>query len=1218
MPQPQHDLYTKKPQKGFALIIALSLMAFMVILLVSLTTLLQTELTVSSNLNKQQEAKQNAIFGLYVALGSLQRAMGPDQRVSAPATIAGASQDLQNYIGAWDSSAPGNPPTWLISGQADPLSTSIFDPLTATPNWNANGEAIDSKHVVLIGANSVGNGNASSLLDRDNSGLPDDIITAPKETIGDIGAFAYWIGDENQKSRVNLTNSEPGFAAIDINAMTRMSFGTPSNSAFHSLPEFANVDLEDKDNISNIQRSFDFADLALSTNVPRSSLDQYLHTLSFYSSGIPVDVKNGGLKKDLSLAFEMSDGQFYASEFASGATNAYDNLVNGSPVKVSFLFEEDVNSSSGEPLTGPTWDILRNHYRLYKHVRNATSTPTLTGAPYYPNTFEQEWRPGNNEATYSYAYLLNRGGATDGDGDHLTKKVIQNREVTYPTSQQLMPIIQRVQYYVSLQNIGGNLNLVLVPHVVLWNPYNVTLEVDAVRVIVMSIDIQINVAIHDGDTDTIKTYTDPGGVEHECRGNATLRNYFIHNQTGNNGSDFYLLLKNGSSDDFETPLSFEPGEVKIFSAANSAPQPLFDHVLLMNEGFNFTGGFLMEDFLSGQYGSSIRSFGSDKNISVNKMPLSASDTVVAGIRTDWKGGEAYRIIGTYVPASEFPDTVSSGSKNRDDKEPLTTYRHYTMQEEAMLEFNIKNNDNLNEPFTPGENTSGIILTGSAFASRIGLFVFDSYQKPVGDPYRPLSVGGWTNPRYYVEKHNFTHERVIDVSSSGGINTVISAPANESSLPHANSSSNNAYWGATNETTSGQTHVSMFDIPTTPPLSLVDFRHADILPYYRTPAHAIGNSRAHPLISRTLRAEKIEGAEFTTPDLSLLANEALFDRYFMSGITPEIDFTQDQYSEERSVSRVIQEYADQSDTQLSANPRISYTDVRMPVAIEDALLKDPDTLASDAYQKSAAYLQIIGAFNVNSTNVDAWKALLSSIRKQQMLIADTQGDLQIIDKENATDDRFDELIFGRLHTPNDSAEIGWRGWQSLSDDEVNALAEQIVEQVKIRGPFLSMADFINRSLKDDDTGLAGALQAAIDNTQINGEGLNDAVLIAVKSQEEDGSATAKRNFPAPEHSMQQSGDGANDIITQADLLAPLAPVLTVRSDTFRIRSYGETTNPLTGEIEATAICEAIVQRSSEYMNDSTNEHAWEMPTGENIQFGRRFVVKSFRWLNENEI
>lgn len=71
----------------------------------------------------------------------------------------------------------------------------------------------------------------------------------------------------------------------------------------------------------------------------------------------------------------------------------------------------------------------------------------------------------------------------------------------------------------------------------------------------------------------------------------------------------------------------------------------------------------------------------------------------------------------------------------------------------------------------------------------------------------------------------------------------------------------------------------------------------------------------------------------------------------------------------------------------------------------------------------------------------------------------------------------------------------------------------------------------------------------------------------------------------------------------EILAALGPMLTVRSDTFRIRAYGEALNPADpARIEAAAFCEAIVQRTPDPMPG----------------FGRRFVITHFRWLGVEDI
>ena len=76
------------------------------------------------------------------------------------------------------------------------------------------------------------------------------------------------------------------------------------------------------------------------------------------------------------------------------------------------------------------------------------------------------------------------------------------------------------------------------------------------------------------------------------------------------------------------------------------------------------------------------------------------------------------------------------------------------------------------------------------------------------------------------------------------------------------------------------------------------------------------------------------------------------------------------------------------------------------------------------------------------------------------------------------------------------------------------------------------------------------------------------------------------------------------ITSEDFINAIGGMLMVRSDTFRIRAYGEALDPFDETIvQAAAYCEAIVQRTPE-----------AAPNG----MGRKFVVLNFRWLGPDDI
>ena len=132
------------------------------------------------------------------------------------------------------------------------------------------------------------------------------------------------------------------------------------------------------------------------------------------------------------------------------------------------------------------------------------------------------------------------------------------------------------------------------------------------------------------------------------------------------------------------------------------------------------------------------------------------------------------------------------------------------------------------------------------------------------------------------------------------------------------------------------------------------------------------------------------------------------------------------------------------------------------------------------------------------------------------------------------------------------------------------------------------------------------------------------------------------------------------LSQADVLTPLAPVINTRSDTFRVRTYGEIES---GNSDVKVWCEAVVQRLPEYLvDDGRNPYDGDPPharpmepyddlngNGEydsdepftdynsdgarsfvddygdvkmknpdNERFGRRFRINRCRWLTADEV
>lgn len=193
------------------------------------------------------------------------------------------------------------------------------------------------------------------------------------------------------------------------------------------------------------------------------------------------------------------------------------------------------------------------------------------------------------------------------------------------------------------------------------------------------------------------------------------------------------------------------------------------------------------------------------------------------------------------------------------------------------------------------------------------------------------------------------------------------------------------------------------------------------------------------------------------------------------------------------------------------------------------LSDKGPLLGD-FNKSAAGLLIREVFNVNSTSKEAWIAVLSGLRESP----------------------------GRL-----------------TKEQIEQLAHEIVKQVKERGPFRSLGDFVNRRLEYSVYGECGLIQAVLNKVGLQ--------------------------------------------ICQYDVLDIIGDKIAVRSDSCIIRAYGEAVHHFSRK-KVGCHCEAVVQRVPEYIEADKNapEEGLDKLTTVNRRFGRRYKIVSFRWLKGGNV
>lgn len=100
---------------GFALVSTLMLLVLLSIVAVGMLSLSTITLRTSSQSSAGMEARANARIALMIAIGELQKQMGPDQRISANAEILDKSGSFdvtqKHWMGSWDAWIAGTIPT---------------------------------------------------------------------------------------------------------------------------------------------------------------------------------------------------------------------------------------------------------------------------------------------------------------------------------------------------------------------------------------------------------------------------------------------------------------------------------------------------------------------------------------------------------------------------------------------------------------------------------------------------------------------------------------------------------------------------------------------------------------------------------------------------------------------------------------------------------------------------------------------------------------------------------------------------------------------------------------------------------------------------------------------------------------------------------------------------------------------------------------------------
>ncbi len=1317
---------TVRPQKpqGFALVVAVVLLGFVMLILVSLSALVQTELHLSSSRLSMSEARSNALLGLEVALGRLQASSGPDQRATARADILGDTTEENRYwTGVWKTIDPDNP----------------RQELEAVRSWSTQPDEVEW----LISSEKSPNPNASLADSNPSSGVVSLVNYIDAETdeeaevqAGKIplplngsqgGNFAWWVGDEGIKAKFNTAGGQSPAAGAGEEWLQAQSallnperFGMAAMDGLSDLFDYASLSAGER---AQVYSDEDIGFLADGT-VTSESIDAFrkesFHDITFSSFGVLSNQRFGGLKKDLSRGLddqfpetlagrpmwwlpepgtshvvkgELWDvvydyanlyrdypaWQFSGSVNDSGYTYSYNPHGRNGPqglsdprdasasVPMRFFGPESSTSQGsfnrqGKNMGANSYYIAPVISQYQENHWDVSESGTKQGRPIWnalnPVVLACLWRVGIGSVdltTYSQSEAFTRDGySPDGTFANLLQydEVAGKPKYDFNGSSYTGHPLDLPRDWQGRPSTGEHavqgtpkeyyrLHFVLQPIIVLWNPYNVPLKINDLEITPkfepwVSIDFDPK----DGTGSGVKPvklhkYMYTGSTKFR------VLDDYPHSAVGasNNPSeadDRFLLIDDAlmAGGQYKAGIQInneilQPGEILVFSSDKNRKLAVTTGIPVKaarGEGPNTDAVALREfpikhDFPQGTHINSIQLFYEPSNVPNRNQVDGRLNTMSLSVQyqnQDFSPGT--QTEGYLFQFDQFgPDAVEG--------------EDWLEKHEFEVDLNI---EDIQVPYT------NLALDMNDYFDVHWFAVIGAQTKRINENLRGAPLFSQFNVTRVADRPNPSNTEMSGLLWKAKFYT-------DPEFQDAIESDEIPFWNGDDQIWNDVDHVVLKELPRQPLSSIGQFMHAGLSVNDWDPLYAVGSSYAHPLIAPNGLINKFNQQAGTNGigttgniavDLAYLSNERLFDDFFFSTVPPQnTDPGAPGYSSTYEPEEVPPfEAFSTEDLELSKplpNPRMRYLlpedDTGYTVLLED--MRD--------YDSAASVLMVDGAFNVNSTSVEAWEAVLSSLRNQ--MIPSASGG------QNTAGGSADNP-FLRVSAPlggnDNSTEDLYTGFASLSDDEIRELAEAVVTEVKTRGPFLSMADFVNRRLEDTELGYKGALQAALDKS-VNADSDRFGSPVTLSNSGDDSNLWLNdkqgNRLLRPEVLVSRQGAGLPQWILQNDILRSFASIMQARSDTFIIRSYGDVTD-ITGKPIAQAWCEAVVQRMPDYVDSLANPDPTVRPwllsvngngerldeivrnTGSgsgalsetNFDFGRRYRIVSFRWLNEGEI
>jgi hypothetical protein len=1196
---------------GFALVVTVTLMVLLMVLGLGLLSLSAISMRSSQATQWHQQARDNARLALLMAIGELQRSMGPDQAVSSTATVLeGVGGTIAQ--GQWTAVWPTRGSDDLPIVRREEGGRSLTD-LRSHGEWDRWEQAR-----FLVSGNEGGAdrfrperppaGDTEIELVGDGTlGAADGRVIAPRVKVGgsEGGHYAWWVGDLGVKANVALADDESERAGPLLARERGLGLLDPPLE----IPD------DQREKLGTL-RTVALVDGA-------ADLGEKFHDLTVDSLGVLADPRDGGLKKDLT-AYLIGDGAepALAGGDDAGLTDA-DRLVGPANQQLAESMGMDWDGSPFRN-TAPRFGLLREWAGIAANQSKVMAAVVPKSEP-DPRTPQLADFASANLTPASIASL---------DKTNLVPVMVEGSLYSGPSYHDTRPG----------SSYAYQLRLHIWPRFALWNPYSEPLELDETMVMV-----QVN-----GRKETRMTgprmSRGSDGVWRPSFLTVTSRGLWVF---GGRSTEFRddpnFMNTTGFNDPYTGSLYFSlpatrfgPGECLVFSAARAVE---YDSRNLANNrlsaeiqphpsrSFSFTdseidGGI---NFRPDNYWEMPPDDGELawlERIGLGWNLVNQSDDFRMMFKSrDGKSDVDFETFDTLPQISIVSSNIQYGAgwepriawadnrpmrmekTDRADPRPRLTPDVRTRQGIRLRWFRETRSNEINSGALTGTpHFEGALLGNwnprAAYALRTP---WENIGGPLPSEDRIPDDGVSGGPWFFGAYTRDLFDPAISFDNS--------APVLRGGRYHGNP------FGQPIE--DPNPHVVFGPpLPSATVYSLATFQHAKLSEFVWHPSLAAGNSLVDPRCGLTRTVPEFSSSrgngnggwnpamvgwssdtqrskgtddwaahgraimqDYATSDalvydLSFELNHALWDRYFLS-------------SGDRQQKQALAE--DPGTAELPNN--------MMKVHAFNGSRADADDL--DDYHRAAAHLMLEGAFNVNSTSVDAWTAILSATRDP------ATGRTRFPRFSEAVEEDWDGQGFDRDEV--------WGGGRSLSDDEVRRLAQAIVDEVKARGPFLGLSDFVNRRLADDETGMSGTLQAAIDRSGINARISGDLPVDRSRDLADYRHPDNIEDATLLDQTLKADCKawGAPGYLTQADILQVIGPALAARSDSFVVRAYGDAVDAA-GRVQARAWCEAVVQRQPEPVKADASGLNPLDDDGAGTDFGRRFVLRRFRWLQSEEI